>query len=50
MLYWALVEQARHEHVSDEYKKQYIADVTRSPSWAKVRDSTVVPSELNKGG
>ena len=46
-----VVEQARHEHMSDEYKKQYIiVDVPRSPLWAKVRDSTVVLSKLNKGG
>ena len=24
MLYWAFVEQARHEHMPDEYKKRYI--------------------------
>ena len=24
VLYWALVEQARHEHMSDEYKDLYI--------------------------
>ena len=50
MLCWALVEQARHEHKSDEYKSQYIIAVLRSSSWAKLRDTTVVPSELNKGG
>ena len=24
MLFWALVEQARHEHMSDEYINRYI--------------------------
>ena len=47
---WGLVEQARHEYMSSEYKKQYIVDVPPSPSWTKVRDTTVVPSELNKRG
>ena len=27
MLCWALVEQAPHEHMSDEYKDRYIIDV-----------------------
>ena len=48
MLCWVLVEQARHENVSDEYKKQCIIDLLR---WVpKERDTTVVPSELNKRG
>ena len=48
MLCWGLVEQARHEDMSDEYKKQYIIDVLQ---WVpKKRDTTVVPSELNKMG
>ena len=49
MLCGVLVEQARHGHMSD-YKNQYIIDVPPSPSRVKVRDTTVVPSELNKGG
>ena len=40
VLCWGLVEQARHEHMTDEYKKRYIINVPRSPSWAKVRDTT----------
>ena len=48
VLCWGLVEEARHEHMSDEYKKRYIIDVLPSPSLVKVRDTTVVPSELNK--
>ena len=31
MLYWVLVEQARHEHMSDEYKDWYIIQFRRSP-------------------
>ena len=27
VLWWGLVEQARHEHMSDEYENQYIIDV-----------------------
>ena len=42
-----LVEQARHEHMSDEYNTQYIIDVPPTPSWVKVRGTTVVHSELN---
>ena len=34
MLCWALVEQARHEHMSDEYKNRNIVIVPwQSPSW-----------------
>ena len=33
-----------------EYKKQYIIDVPPSSSWVRVRDTTVVPSELNERG
>ena len=48
MLCWGVVEQARHEHMSDEYKKQYIIDVPRSSSWVpKERDTTGVPLEHN---
>ena len=32
VLCWGVVEQARNEHMSDEYKKQYIIDIPRSPS------------------
>ena len=43
MLCWRLVKQ-----VADEYNKQYIIDVLL---WVpKERDTTVVPSELNKMG
>ena len=44
----ALVEQAWHKHMPDEYKNQYVNDVPPSPSLVKVRDTTGVPSELNK--
>ena len=50
MLCWGSVEKARHEHMSDEYKKQYTIDVPPSPSLAKVRDTTMIPSELSKRG
>ena len=50
MLCWGLVEQARHEHMSDGYKNRYILDVPPSPPLVKVRDTTVDPSELNKRG
>ena len=51
MLYWALVEQARHKRMSNEYKNRYIIMVPSSPSLVKVRDTTVgVPSELIEGG
>ena len=43
VLCWALVEQARHEHMSDAYKNQYIIDIPPSPSLVKVGDTTVVP-------
>ena len=44
MLHWGLDEQARHEHMSDEYKDRYIiiallktllgiTDNTRTPQW-----------------
>ena len=49
VLCWGLIGQARNEHMSDEYKNQYIIDVPPSPS-VKIRDITMVPSELNKGG
>ena len=44
MLCWRLVEQARYEHMSDEYKNRNIIDVPPSPSWVKVRDTTLVHS------
>ena len=50
VLCWGLVEQARHEHRSDEYKNQYIIKVPSSPSLVKARDTTVVSSELNRRG
>ena len=51
VLCWGLVEQAGHEHKSDEYKKRYTIDVPPSPALlVKVRDTTMVPSQLNKGG
>ena len=31
MLYWVLVEHARHEHMSDEYNDRYIIQCCRSP-------------------
>ena len=43
VLYWVLVEQARHERMSDEYKNRCIIDVPPSLSLVKVRDTTVVP-------
>ena len=36
VLYLGLVEQARHEHMSDEYKNRYIIVVLLKPtSWDK---------------
>ena len=53
MLYWALVEQARHEYMSDEYKNGYIIVVLlKPPSWVYQTNTTsphLVPSELIKG-
>ena len=46
MLCWALIEQARHEHMSDEYKNGYvIIMVPSSPSLVEVRDTTTVASQ-----
>ena len=48
VLCWGLVEQTRHEHMSDEYNNQYITDVPMSPPWLpKERDTTltVVPRQ-----
>ena len=50
VLFWVFKEQARHEYIPDECKSRYIIDVHPSPSLVKVRDTTVVPSELNKRG
>ena len=50
MLCWGLVQQARYEHMSDEYKNQYIFYVPPSSLLVKVRDTTVFPSEPNKRG
>ena len=36
VLCWALVEQARHEHMSDEYKNRYVIVVPPFPLWVKV--------------
>ena len=53
-LCWALVEQARHEHMSDEYMQPvyyYCALVALILSLPDEHESpTVVPSKLNKGG
>ena len=55
MLYWALLERARHEHMSDEYNKyRYITVVLlKLPSWVNqtnTRPPQLVPNELAKGG
>ena len=50
MLYWALDEQARHEHMSDEYKDRYgIIALLKTPPWyyRHCENITVVPTELN---
>ena len=53
MLCWVLVERARHEHMSDEYKDRYIIAVLLEPlSWvnqSNTRPPQFVPSELIKG-
>ena len=41
VLCWGLVEQARHKHMSDDYKNRYIMMVPSSPSLMKVRDTTL---------
>ena len=52
VLCWVLLEQARHEHMSDEYKNRYIVVVLlKSPSWViqtNTRPPELVPSELIK--
>ena len=48
MLCWALVEQARHEHMSDEYKNRYIinsAAVAHILGLADKHESPTVGSE-----
>ena len=53
MLYWALVEQAPHEHMSDEYKDRYIIQCCRSPhpgSIGPTRDHHMIPTELTLSG
>ena len=51
MLYEGLDEQARHEHMSDEYKDGciIIALLKTPPRYYtdNARNTTVVPSELN---
>ena len=43
MLYWALVEGARHEHMSDEYKDRYIIIVLGNPHPGyQIREITTV--------
>ena len=49
MLCWGLVQQTRYEETSDEYENICIIDVPPPSSLVKVRDTIVVPSELNKG-
>ena len=50
MLYYGLDEQARHEHMSDEYKDRYIIiELLKTPPWhyRQCENITVVPTELN---
>ena len=52
MLCWVLIEQVRHEYMSDEYKNRYIVIVLwYSSSWVPniLEITTAVPSELVKG-
>ena len=52
MLCWVLVEQAGHEHISDEYKnvRYNIIVLLKSASWVNqtIRDHHMVPSELTR--
>ena len=50
VLCWGLVKQARHQHMSYEYKIRFIIGGPPPPSSrVKVRDTIImVPSELNK--
>ena len=55
MLCWVLAEQARHEHMSDEYKKQYlyycsVAVIHILGLSDQHEIPTVVPSEPTKRG
>ena len=53
MLYWALVSQARHEHMSDEYKDRYINAVFwYSPPWVPniLEITTVGPQRTDLTG
>ena len=55
MLYWALCEQARHEHMSDEYKDRYnIIALLKTPLGTtdnrQYENITVVSGELNEVG
>ena len=54
MLCWGVIEQARHEQMSDEYENRYIiicALVAHILSLQNRHGSTtVVPTELNKRG
>ena len=49
-LCWGLVEQDRHEHLSDGYESRYIIMVPPYPSLVKVRDSTVGSQQTKKRG
>ena len=50
VLYWVLVEQARHEHMSDEFKGRYIIQCCRSPHHGSIGVTEdhhiMVPTEL----
>ena len=49
MLYYVFGEQARHEHMSDEYKNRYIIiTLLKTPPryYRQYKNTTVVPSEL----
>ena len=53
MLYEGLDEQARHEHMLDEYKDQYvIIALLKTPPgyYRQCENTTVVPCELNQEG
>ena len=53
MLYKGLDGQARHEHMSDEYKDRYIIiALLKTPPWyyKQCENITVVPTEVNEGG
>ena len=51
MLCWGLVEQARHEHMSGEYKNRYYTIIAPlSPTSVKVRDTTVGSERVKTRG